>query len=142
MALSYTKIRNAIVDSKASSAWDKGVKNYAIELFDNFIWNDREYLDERELLDGAMDWHEYSWGGYSLIYDSDIAERLCNPTELKRTNHGRRRPNKNEEWLDVQTRALFQAARLIMDIARNQWNNDESKQAKGEETNDQAERNA
>ena len=64
-------------------------------------------------LDGAADWSQYSWGSCSLIYDSDIAERLCCPSELKKTRNGERRPNSREEWLDVQARALRQAANRV-----------------------------
>ena len=55
----------------------------------------------------------------SLIYNEDIAERLCTPSELKKTRHGERRPNAREEWLDTQARALFQAYNLIGRLARN-----------------------
>ena len=72
---------------------------------------------ERELLNGAQDWHQYSWGGSSLIYDRNIAARLCTLTELKKTHNGERQPNSREEWLDVQARALFQAAQMILRIA-------------------------
>jgi len=73
-----------------------------------------DILQKRYLmLNGAQNWYQYSWGGCSLIYDRDIAERLCTPSELKRTKNGERRPNQNEEWLDVQARALRQAARKI-----------------------------
>ena len=103
------------------SAWDKGVRVYADELLDELLeairggWVDledmaSEKLVDRALLNGAANWKEYSWGGCSLIYDGDIAERLCTPSELKKTRHGERRPNGREEWLDVQARALRQAA--------------------------------
>lgn len=59
---------------------------------------------------GADSWNEYSWSGCGLIYDGDIAEHYCTPSELKKTRHGERRPNSREEWLDVQARALRQAA--------------------------------
>lgn len=106
------------------SAWDKGVTIYADELVDTLEeaieggFFDAENIVSapmvaRALLNGASGWREYSWGGCSLIYDMDIAKRLCNPTELKRTDNGRRRPNKNEEWLDVQARALYQARTRI-----------------------------
>lgn len=52
-------------------------------------------------------------GGCSLIYDSDIAERLCCPSELRKTHNGERRPNSKEEWLDTQARALTQAANRV-----------------------------
>lgn len=101
------------------SAWGRGVTAYANDLLDtleeaqkNGYYNadltDTQVRD-RTLLNGASDWDGYSWGGSSLIYDQDIAERLCTPTELKRTRNGERRPNAQEEWLDVQARALRQA---------------------------------
>lgn len=62
------------------------------------------------MLNGADSWIQYSWGGCSLIYDGDIAERLCSPSELKKTRNGERKPNGNEEWLDTQARALYQAS--------------------------------
>lgn len=65
------------------------------------------------LLNGASDWKAYSWGGCSLIYDQDICERLATPSEIKRTKGGKVKPNKWEEWLDTQARALYQAERLI-----------------------------
>lgn len=109
-------IRNAIEARKTRSAWDKGVTLYALELLDNV--RDLPAADNRQeikkaLLNGARDWREYSWGGCSLIYNADIAERLCSPSELKRTRGGEWRLNRREEWLDVQARALFQACRLI-----------------------------
>lgn len=95
------------------SAWSRGVDEYADEL--------REYLrenklapTEKNLLNGAQDWKQYSYGGNSLIYDEDIARRLSSPSELKRTKNGQLRPNKNEQWLDTQARALYQASRKII----------------------------
>lgn len=109
-------IRTTITARRARSAWDKGVTLYALELLDNIrnlpdVDNRKEI--QNALLNGARDWREYSWGGCSLIYNADIAERLCSPSELKRTRGGEWRPNRREEWLDVQARALYQAFRLI-----------------------------
>lgn len=106
----------AIENLKARSAWSRGVKEYAVELIEN-IDNDvipecRRDL-EKILLNGAESWEEYSWGGLSLIYDPDIAERLCCPSELKKTRNGERKPNSREQWLDTQARALYQASSLI-----------------------------
>ena len=70
------------------------------------------------MLNGARDWNAYSWGGSALIYDGDIAERLCTPSELKRTRHGERRPNSREEWLDTQARALYQACNRVSRLYR------------------------
>lgn len=107
-----------ILAAPTRSAWSRGVQVYALELLEDWEGSGRDYLTEADLLNGARDWSAYSWGGSSLIYDSDIADRLCTPSELKRTRGGERRPNAREEWLDTQARALFQAARLIMRAAR------------------------
>lgn len=114
-------IRETMEASKERSAWRRGVQAYAVELVDNLedraAYEDRTPAPEevREwLLNGARNWSEYSWGGSALIYDSDIAARLCCPSELKRTSHGERRPNSREEWLDVQARALHQAANRVI----------------------------
>lgn len=111
---------------KDRSAWDKGVTAYALELLDDLAElaeggylpaDAAELLKPRALrekmLNGATTWKEYSWGGSALIYDGDIAERLCCPSELKRTRNGEHRPNSREEWLDVQARALYQAGAQV-----------------------------
>ena len=73
-------------------------------------------LRELKTLANADDWNAFSWGGSSLIYDYDIAERLCTPSELKRTKNGERKPNAREDWLDTQARALYQAWRRLYSI--------------------------
>lgn len=110
-----------IENTKERSAWARGVNEYAYELIEALEveeipagWEDLE----NALLNGAKNWTEYSFGGSSLIYDADIAERLCTPSELKKVKGGERRPNSREEWLDVQARALNQAARKIFKLAR------------------------
>lgn len=113
-----TEAAAAVIENKpARSAWARGVKAYALELLDNLAELTADQLADptavrAALLNGAEDWQEYSGGGCSLIYSGDIAERLCTPSELKRAHNGERRPNSRETWLDVQARALFQAARL------------------------------
>lgn len=99
----------------ARSAWARGVVNYAIELVDGF---EGDAITEKALLSGARDWHEYSEGGMSLIYNQDICERLCTPSEIKRKHYGELQPNSRETWLDVQARALYQACRVILDMAQ------------------------
>lgn len=120
----YEKIRQFIKYRKCRSAWDKGVNEYAFELLDKLVESiedgyfdfediDNESLVAKQLLNGATSWSEYSWGGCSLIFDYDIAERLCTPSELKKTKNGQRRPNSREEWLDTQARALTQASMRV-----------------------------
>lgn len=95
------------------SAWTKGVELYAQEMRE-FIEEQRIPLTKEALLNGARDWREFSYGGCSLIYDYEIAERLCSPSELKRKDGGRLQPNSSETWLDVQARALYQASRMVL----------------------------
>ena len=121
----YDNIRETLEASKERSAWGRGVQAYAIDLVDNLqelaAYEGRNPATEevREwLLNGARNWSEYSWGGSALIYDGDIAERLCTPSELKRTRHGERRPNSREEWLDTQARALYQACNRVSRLYR------------------------
>lgn len=95
------------------SAWTKGVELYADE-FREFLEENNLEATTENLLNGARDWKEYSYGGCSLIYDYEIAERLCSPSELKKCRDGERQPNRSETWLDVQARALYQAARLVL----------------------------
>lgn len=102
-----------IEQMKVRSAWSKGVKAYALELLEDV---EVELTRENvliELLNGANNWHEFSWGGCALIYDGDIAERLCTPSELKKKKDGKLSPNSKEDWLDVQARALRQAFSMI-----------------------------
>lgn len=106
------------------SAWNKGITDYAIELtesLDNWDKQPESVAELREMmLNGADNWEAYSWGGSSLIYNQDIAERLCSSSELKRVtnkNGLRDYPNSREHWLDVQARALYQAANRVAEIA-------------------------
>ena len=99
------------------SAWDRGVTAYALEMLEELETEELfPRTVEKTLLNSAPSWHDYSWGGCTLIYDCDIAERLCSPSELKRTRNGERRPNASEEWLDTQARACFQACMRVKKI--------------------------
>lgn len=101
------------------SAWNRGVNTYAETLIFNLYENNyTEFNSAAELkaamLNGAETWKQYSYGGCALIYDGDIARTLCTPSELKRTDGGSLEPNSREIWLDVQARALYQAAARIV----------------------------
>ena len=108
-------LENAVEQSHVRSAWGKGVKVYALELLGTLEAETINNVVElkTDLLNGADTWEQYSSGGCALIYDGDIAERLCTPSELKRTRNGDKQPNNCETWIDVQTRALRQAWFLI-----------------------------
>ena len=125
-ALTFEKMYAALEARKDRSAWSKGVTLYAFELVEGL--QERAKYEKRNpepgaecklwMLNGADNWNRYSWGGSSLIYNGDMAERLCTPAELKKTRNGERRPNSREEWLDTQARALFQAANRVMRLYR------------------------
>lgn len=120
------KVTAELEARKDRSAWNKGVTMYALELVEEL--KERAEYEGRNpepgkecrewMLNGAQDWSQYSWGGCSLIYNGNIAERLCCPSELKRTRNGERRPNSREEWLDTQARALYQAANRVSRLYR------------------------
>ena len=98
------------------SAWARGVQAYAVELVESLEDNSdlcNEVMLQKELLNGAQSWAQYSEGGCALIYSADIAERLCSPSELKRNKWGMLPPNGRENWLEVQARALWQAHKVI-----------------------------
>jgi len=110
--------KQAIIDKlearKTRSAWDKGVILYAVEALEYIEVDEVTSIDD--VLNGAQDARQYSEGGCALIYDTDIAERLCAPSELKRKRGGELAPNSRESWLDVQTRALRQAFDIVKRI--------------------------
>lgn len=142
------EIRQAVEAYNPRSAWRKGVKEYALELIEKL--DERAEDEGREpisismlavwMLNGAREycvhasrqpypfynlyehWRVYSYGGSALIYDSQIAARLCTASELKRltTKAGyiKDRPNPRESWLDCQARALYQAAALVETAAK------------------------
>lgn len=122
------RIAAKVEQTKTRSAWDRGVKAYAEELCEELTeavsggyveaWElSNRRLFEKAMLNGAQDWRQYSEGGCSLCYDGQIAERLCAPWELRKTDNGRKDPNPRETWIDVQSRALFQAAQLVLNAA-------------------------
>lgn len=109
---------NAINATRARSAWERGVKQYALDIvnrIDGASNFDKKGLHET-LLSGARDWRQYSYGACALVYNEDIAARLCSPCELRSTKNGAKNPNSYENWLDVQARALIQAERLIKSL--------------------------
>lgn len=116
----YDDVYDVIDNQKTRSAWGRGVKAYAIEFIDDLAYRDNilnklsagEKIVSSDFLNGANSWTQYSYSGCALICDCDIAKRLCNPSELKKTKGGERNPNQRETWLDTQARALYQAARM------------------------------
>lgn len=97
------------------SAWRRGVRQYAMDLLEAIP--DYQDLTPENcrviLLNGAVSWKEWAYGGCGLVYDVDIAERLCTPSELRKKRGGELEPSSHESWLDVEARAVGQAAAAI-----------------------------
>ena len=114
--MNIEKTTKNIENLKERSAWMRGVKSYSLEILES-LENPQELTNiemlKKAALNGASDWQQYSEGGCALVCNADIAERLCNPTELKKTKGGEKNPNSRETWIDVQARALFKAWKLI-----------------------------
>lgn len=122
MKTDVTFIRESIESVRSRSAWDKGVKTFALDLLDKYDDLCLYYEQDGQacpdfclstVLDGAKDWEQYCYGGKALIYDGDIARALCTPSELSRNDYGSKSPNGTELWMDVQVRAYYQAWNLI-----------------------------
>lgn len=101
------------------SNWKRGVLYYAFYILKK-IPQETEIESEKDLLNGAKNWKHASYSGCFNVEDEVIALSVCSNSELRKTNYGRRRPNRDESWLDVQARALFQASNLILSIIKNQ----------------------
>ena len=97
------EIEKALEKEKARSAWEIGVIQYAFDILNNM---EEGEVTEKHLLNGARNWKEYSYGGCALIYDVDICHRLCTLSEIKKTKEGNLRPNKQENWLDVDRKSV------------------------------------
>ena len=97
------------------SAWRRGVRQYAMDLLEAIPdYQDLTPENCREtLLNGAESWREWAYGGCGLVYDCDIAKRLCTPSELRKKRGGELEPSSHESWLDVEARAVGQAAAAI-----------------------------
>jgi len=103
------EITTAIKAIKPRGAWARARQTYALELLADVEGD----FSHKKLLNGAPNWQAFSEGGCALIYDKDIAERVCCPSQLIIRRHGRLDPNPVENWIQCQTRCLKQAAALI-----------------------------
>ena len=112
---------NTVFDNYPRAKWARGVREYALEMLVD-LWYTFQLKDarlnrystiEKAILCGARDWKQYSTSGCTLYTNRDIAARLCTPAEFIRVKEGEKAPNSRESWIDVQARALYQAARLV-----------------------------
>ena len=118
------ELLNKLENLTPRSAWRRAVVSDAMDLVDSLAYSEIPNTWEelkKLLLNGAADWAAYSYGGCALVYDEDIARHYCTPSELRRVTHKdgtiSERANAGENWLDVQARALYQAARIIKNQA-------------------------
>ena len=94
--------------------WSRGVasliRDYGEEVLQE---HDGEIISARDFFKlwncGAETLRAAVYGGFFDIWNYDIAKRLCTPSKLKKSNEGMRSPNKRENWLDLETRAMYQA---------------------------------
>lgn len=105
---------NNIKNRTDCSAWDKGVTQYALMLADNIPDDLTDMLKVTSaMLRGARNWVQYSYDGFAYVDNGDIAATLCSPSEFKRCKGRERNPNSRENWLDVQAKAICQAANRL-----------------------------
>ena len=110
------RVREKLEGWTPRSAWDKGVKAYALDRLEELKPTDE--ITMKALLHGFKDAKEYAYGGCGLVYDYYIARRLCSPSELRRKKDGTLPPNSRETWLDVEARAVYQAFLKLVRIAK------------------------
>lgn len=119
-------MRSQINTRKGRSAWDSGVSEYALDIIDSIeeraIYENETPAGVKELLrwalNGATDWTQYSEGGCALVYNRQIAERLCTPSELKKTQNGMKDPERHERPLPARILDRCSDPRTIPSVAR------------------------
>lgn len=113
-------VSNEVMNNKTRSAWNKGVKAYALDILANFEewrkWNEENgesvpELDERTALNGADNWRHWAEGASGLAESYAILCRLCPPSEVKKGVRG-------IDWLDIEARAARQAWQMIAKAVR------------------------
>lgn len=115
--MNYIEIRNKVNETTPRGAYRSAVKLYAIDILNRL--GDAEAPDtlselHTELLDGCLNWIEYSYCGKALADSYSIAARTCSPTTLKRLHAGAKQPVGFGTWIDYQASALKQAEKLII----------------------------
>lgn len=100
--------------------WNKATAYYAGFLLDRYIDICKWCADQNEaipdlsldlVLNGALGWHQYSYGGLALVYDVDIAKVVFTPAQFAKLEQGRKVTV--EPLLDIQARALAAGWRVL-----------------------------
>lgn len=118
LATVATHIDNEV---NARSAWNKAVKGDALDLIANVLegYSPEDYETAEQLracmLNGAETWERYSWGGCALVYNENIRAHYMTPSEQKRYKGD---TICGAHLLDIQARALYQAAALVLRFFR------------------------
>ena len=91
--------------------WSRGVasliRDYAEEVLSEHDGEELNVQDFYKLWNcGAETLRDAVYGGSYDIWNYDIAKRLCSPSVFKKSKEGMRRPNRYEEWLDVEYSAI------------------------------------
>lgn len=139
--MTFEELKASIVNTKKASTWGKAVKAYALECLEyaeqcgvkpntptDFlsIGHIMNHVGGNAIKIGT--WHsnaaqdiikEASEGGNFLIYNEDIAERLCSPSHLKAMHRkdGSLKDPRRYRWIDLQTHCLTHAVWLIEAVA-------------------------
>lgn len=129
-----SEVLDAIASRHDRSAWNRGVAAQAYDMVEELIDNGILTMPTNHddllglLANGADSWvpsyeqgrqrtydtfRAYSRNGCALIYDTDIAERYCTPSFLKRKHGGNLPPSSTADWMDVQADGCLQAFYLI-----------------------------
>lgn len=115
--MNYIEIRKKVNETTPRGAYRSAVKLYAIDILSGLgegVVPDTIAELHDELLDGCLNWVEYSYCGKALADSYSIAARTCSPTVLKRLHAGAKQPIGFVSWLDYQASALKQAEKLII----------------------------
>lgn len=105
--------------------WNQAVASYANFLWESYVrmcWKAKNTgqpipeLTPVTLLQGKRSWAEYSQDGYALTEGADIAKQVFTPKKFAKWESGRKVTD--EPLVDIQTRALVDACKLVMSAKR------------------------
>lgn len=105
--------------------WNQAVASYATFLWESYVrmcWKAKNtgqpipQLTPVTLLQGKKCWAEYSQDGYALTEAADIAKQVFTPKKFAKWESGRKVTD--EPLVDIQTRALVDACKLVMSAKR------------------------
>ena len=133
MRRSIGDIYCAIHSVSARTTWEKGVVQYADELFAAYLESHGLSLGdihirigkitEADLLRGAPNWGRYSQGGMALVSSGAIIRRLY-PRAKQKKLLAQMQTDSPADVLGIQADALAHAAKIVVGAVN--WRRDES----------------